>query len=134
MKRIEVVTSVIKFKDKLLIVKRSQKVGSYRGFYSGISGYLPAGKPPHEWALQEILEETGLTANNLKFLEELPPLERPTPEAIWIIHPFLFETDTTEITLDWEADEGLWIEPREMENFQTVPDLPKIVRAFGKHF
>ncbi len=134
MKRTEVVTAVLKHGSEIFIVKRSQKVGTYRGYWSGISGYLPAGQEPRIWAMQEILEETGLSKEHLILLEELPPFERETPEALWVIHPFLFESDSTEIILDWEADEGRWIDPKEMDAFQTVPDLPKIVETFGKHF
>ncbi len=45
---------------RLLIVQRSQRVGSYNERWAGISGFLETGVTPDEQAYTEIREETGL--------------------------------------------------------------------------
>ena len=46
--------------SRILIVQRSQRVGSYHGQWAGISGFLEVGVTPDEQAFTEIREETGL--------------------------------------------------------------------------
>ena len=41
--------------------------------------------------------------------------------------PFLFETNETEIKLNWENSEYKWINVNELKNYETVPSLDKIL-------
>jgi hypothetical protein len=45
----------------------------------------------------------------------------------WNIFPFLFTTKNLEIKLNWENSEFKWIEPNEIKNYETVPELEKIL-------
>ena len=45
---------------RMLIVQRSQRVGSYHGQWAGVSGFVETGITPDEQAYTEIREETGL--------------------------------------------------------------------------
>jgi len=57
MNKKNIVTSFL-FKDgKVLLLKRSNKVGSFRGKWAGISGYIE-NETSLEAALREIKEET----------------------------------------------------------------------------
>ena len=51
--RREVVTAFLRARGKILIVRRSRKVGTYQGRWSGISGYLED-PTPHAQVLREI--------------------------------------------------------------------------------
>ena len=53
----------------LLIVQRSQRVGSYNARWAGISGFLEAGVTPEEQAYTEIREETGLQGKQIRMLK-----------------------------------------------------------------
>jgi 8-oxo-dGTP diphosphatase len=119
-----VVTSFIQNNDRILIVKRSQKVGTYRGAWSAISGYME--KAPLAQALTEIKEETGFKKNDIQLIRQGDPFSI-IDESIkkkWTIHPFLFNVKNPEkLVIDWENVESRWVLPPELQNYKTVPGL-----------
>lgn len=119
-----VVTAFLRRGGKLLLVRRSTRVGTYQGLWSAISGYLE--RSPYEQALQEISEETGLRKKDVTLVAAAQPLE-VTDTALhirWTIHPFLFEVDTSSnIRLDWENTECRWVTADELDSYPTVPAL-----------
>jgi hypothetical protein len=40
-----------------------------------------------------------------------------------IVHPYLFGSNTDQISIAWEHDEYRWISPGEIKNYETVPRL-----------
>jgi 8-oxo-dGTP diphosphatase len=117
---------------RLLIVRRSQRVGSYNARWAGISGFLETGITPDEQAYTEIREETSLQGNQVFMLKrgDIVEYEDPSIGRHWYIHPFLFEVLTPDaITLDWEAVEMRWIMPSELHDFETVPRLEEAYRS-----
>lgn len=126
----EVVTAFLECDGRVLIVRRSGRVGSYQGRWSGISGYLEGDPLAH--ALVEIREETGLPAEQVTLVRQAPPLEIADPgsDTLWRVHPFLFSTHTPQhIRLDWENDDLLWIAPDDIGQFPTVPALAQTLDA-----
>lgn len=119
-----VVTAFLRHQGKLLLVRRSHRVGTYRGRWSAISGYLE--QSPYRQALQEIAEETGLTEDDVELAAQGPSLHVPDPAlgVCWIIYPFLFEVrNPANIRLDWENVESRWVAPTELDDYATVPAL-----------
>lgn len=111
---------------RILIVRRSQRVGTYNARWAGISGFLEPGVTPDEQAYTEIREETGLQREQVRILKRGAIVEHEDASIgrHWYIHPFLFETLTPDaIALDWEATEMRWIAPSELQDFETVPKL-----------
>jgi 8-oxo-dGTP diphosphatase len=111
---------------RILIVRRSQRVGSYNARWGGISGFVEEGVTPDEQAFTEIREETGLQGEQIRMLRRgaVVEVEDPAIGRHWYVHPFLFEALTPDaINLDWEATEKRWIEPAELRNYETVPKL-----------
>jgi len=129
----KVVTAFLEHDGKILIVRRSQRVGTYQGRWSGISGYLE--HQPLEQALIEIREETGLGDNDVELVRQAASLEILDQErnARWLVHPFLFRVKRPDaIRLDWENLELRWIAPAELDNYPTVPALRKtLARCLG---
>ena len=41
----------------------------------------------------------------------------------WVVNPFYFHASTNIINLDWEHDQYEWINPKDIENYDTVPKL-----------
>jgi 8-oxo-dGTP pyrophosphatase MutT (NUDIX family) len=110
--------------DEVLLLRRSQAVGSYRGRWAAVSGSIEDG--PLEQAYREIEEETGLTRSDVRLLREGEPIEAPAPEldTLWVVHPFLFHLEgRPELALDWEHTEDRWVSPRQLRRFHTVPML-----------
>ena len=60
MRSTKIVTSFIRDNDKLLILKRSQKVKSMKGLWAGISGIIESNETPLRRAKVEIFEEVGI--------------------------------------------------------------------------
>jgi 8-oxo-dGTP diphosphatase len=117
---------------RLLIVRRSQHVGSYNARWAGISGFLETGVTPDEQAYTEIREETGLQREQVRLLKRGVVVEHEDAfiGRHWYIHPFLFEVLTPHaIALDWEATELRWIAPSELQDFETVPKLAEAYRS-----
>ena len=126
-----IVTSFIKNGDRILILKRSDKVKSMKCLWAGVSGIIEKNDiTPLDRAKTEILEETGI---NEEEIELLKANERIKIEAAqyknheWNIFPFLFKTKNPEIKLNWENSEFKWIKPNEIKNYETVPELEKIL-------
>jgi len=126
-----IVTSFIKNGDRILILKRSDKVKSMKCLWAGVSGIIEKNDTsPLARAKTEILEETGI---NEEEIELLKANERIKIEAAqyknheWNIFPFLFKTKNPEIKLNWENSEFKWIKPNEIKNYETVPELEKIL-------
>jgi 8-oxo-dGTP diphosphatase len=119
-----VVTCFLESRGKILLLRRSGQVGSYRGKWAGVSGYVES--PPDEQALKEINEETGLDIDDIKLVEKGESLVIDDEElgTRWVVHPFLFHVNTPEkVKIDWEHKEFEWIEPTDIDRYDTVPGL-----------
>jgi len=119
-----VVSCFLEYKGKILIARRSSKVGTYQGRWAGISGYLE--KDSYRTALNELQEEVNLTAEDVKLIKEGEVLQVPDEKLniLWNVHPFLFRCKSPEkIKLDWEHKEYRWVDPREISKYETVPKL-----------
>jgi 8-oxo-dGTP diphosphatase len=129
LERRDVVTAFLRHQGRLLLVRRSGEVGTYRGRWSAISGYLEQG--PLAQALTEIREETGLDSEQVHLIAQGAPMEITDPElgVRWTVHPFLFDIDDPDrVRLDWENLEMRWVAPAELAHYQTVPGLAEAYR------
>ena len=125
-----IVTSFIKNDDKILILKRSDKVKSMKCLWAGISGIIENDETPLTRAKIEIFEEAGIHEVQIELLKAIQQIKILSPQYKnheWNIFPFLFKAKNPEIKLNWENSEFKWIEPNEIKNYKTVPDLEKIL-------
>ena len=122
-----VVSVVLRNRGRILVVRRSEDVGSFRGRWSAISGYLEGREDPRHRAMREVREETGL--RGITFRATSPPILARDDRTIYVVHPFLFDAPRRQVRLDWENVEHRWIRPEELERFDTVPRLPEVVAA-----
>ena len=119
-----VVTCFLESDGEILILRRSEQVGSYQGRWAGVSGYVE--KTADEQALIEIEEETSLAGEDLKLIKRGKPLPIKDEKLgiKWVVHPYLFHIkDRGKIKIDWEHKETRWIDPKDIDNYQTVPKL-----------
>ena len=132
MKETHVVTVFLIHKGRVALVRRSDRVSTYRGCFSGISGYLEG--DPDDHFQTELKEETGLEPDDYILLKKggtLKVIDKNLGKS-WIVHPYLCEVkDPSRIKLDWENTELIWIEPNKMADFNTVPSLKE---AFDEVF
>ena len=118
---------------EILILRRSRQVGSYQGRWAGVSGYIET--TADEQALTEIEEETSLAGEDLKLIRKGRPLVVKDDKlgVKWVVHPYLFHIkDRDKIKIDWEHKEARWIQPRDIDNFETVPKLKETLARVYK--
>jgi uncharacterized protein len=127
-----VVTVIAKREDKILVLKRSSKVGTFKEHWAGISGSLQPGEKASEAALRELKEETGKKPRDSAPIIQCDPVYARDGGTIWKVHPFLVELESEQVSLDWEHDEYRWIAPAELSKFQTVPRLEEVVTSLLK--
>jgi ADP-ribose pyrophosphatase YjhB (NUDIX family) len=128
-----VVTCFLESDGEILILRRSGQVGSYQGKWAGVSGYIET--TADEQALTEIEEETSLAGEDLKLIKKGRPLEVKDDKlgVKWVVHPYLFHIkERGKIKIDWEHKEARWIQPRDIDNFETVPKLKETLARVYK--
>jgi len=119
-----VVTAFLYRRGKVLLLRRSARVGTYPGRWAGVSGYLE--RPPLPQARVELREEAGVPPEDaslrgigLPLLVEDPRAERP-----WLVFTFLFRLRPgAEIVTDWESAGAEWVDPAEVGRREAVPGL-----------
>ena len=130
MRSTRIVTSFIKNNNKILILKRSDKVRSMKGLWSGVSGIIENTEVPKDRAEIEIYEELGIKKDKIIFLKSAEKIKISSPQYEnheWEVFSYLFETMETKIKLNWENSEFKWIDVDELKNYETVPNLEKIL-------
>lgn len=128
-----VITCFLESGGEILILRRSEQVGSYQGKWAGVSGYID--DTADKQALVEIEEETGLCGEDLRLIKRGKPLatEDEKLNVKWVVHPYLFHIkDRDKIKIDWEHKETRWIDPKEIDNYQTVPMLKETLARVYK--
>jgi 8-oxo-dGTP pyrophosphatase MutT (NUDIX family) len=123
----DVVTVFLTRGPELLVLRRSERVGTYRGRWAGVAGYLEA-VPPEAQARVELAEELGLLDDDVELLAAGAPvvIDDPAAARSWRVHPFRFELRPgASPRLDWEHVELRWIRPEEIAALETVPGLWK---------
>jgi 8-oxo-dGTP pyrophosphatase MutT (NUDIX family) len=126
----KIVTSFIRDNEKLLILKRSDKVKSMKGLWAGISGIIEKNEEPLKRAKIEIFEEVGITEDVVTLVRSAEKMKIDSPQYEnheWEIFPFLFEAKNPTIKLNWENSEFKWINVEELESYETVPSLQKVL-------
>jgi 8-oxo-dGTP pyrophosphatase MutT (NUDIX family) len=128
-KETPVVTSFLEDEEgRVLLVRRSEKVGSYQGQWSGISGYQEEPTPLAQ-AVKEIQEETGIAPEDLSLVAEGGPVYVRHGEEVFVVHPFRFRVPHPPVRLDWENVESEWVPPSEIPLRSTVPKLDRAWEA-----
>ncbi|UCE91477.1 MAG: DUF126 domain-containing protein [Methanobacteriota archaeon] len=120
-----VVTGILRRRGKILLLQRSDDVGSYQGCWAGISGYIESGEADAEAVRREIEEEVGL--KGLRMVRRVEPQSFRHGTVVWTVHPFLFDAGGERIRTDWEHANSAWIKPEELARYDTVPGLGTVV-------
>ena len=128
-----VIIIFVKYRDKFILVKRSEKMLTYQGLWSCLAGFVDDDKTMEEKVAFEIEEELGLQRTDIKEIKQSDTylfvdndLDRE-----WIRHLFLVEITNPNVKLSWEHSEIVWVMPDEAKNYKTTPgfkeDLAKIL-------
>jgi translation initiation factor 2B subunit (eIF-2B alpha/beta/delta family) len=117
-----VVTCFLRHGTEILLVRRSDSVGTYAGRWGGISGYAEG--TPDEAARWEIDEETGLLESTT-FVRSADPIAVADDDrgVRWLVHPYLFDCASTDVTPNEELADYEWVQPPAILDRETVPKL-----------
>ncbi|WP_224333632.1 NUDIX domain-containing protein [Haloprofundus halobius] len=129
-----VVTVFLREGAEVLLIRRSDAVGTYSGLWGGVSGYVE-GAPEDALvdARRELREETGVDTGDATLVRAGDPLDVVDDEndREWTVHPFLFETDSREVTPNEELADWEWVQPPAMLDRPTVPNLWETYRRIA---
>jgi len=123
-----VVTSVLKNKNEVLVLRRSKEVKTMQEKWAGVSGYLEKNEDLLSRALIEIYEETRINKDELVLRKIFDRSNVQIHNELMInIQPFCFVSSTRKVVLDWEHSDYSWINQKEIDNFDFVPRFKEII-------
>ncbi len=124
-KKAPVLVCFIKYSNKFLLLKRSDKVLAYKNLWSALAGFLDDSKTVKEKVIEEITEELGLKASDIIRIAEGPTYIFADKELgrEWERHLVLAEIANPDITLDWEHRDFKWISPEDIAQYEVTPGL-----------
>ena len=125
-KEAAVVVVFVKFKDEFLLLKRSDKVRTYKGKWQCVAGYFDEVKPVRAKAFEELREEVGLDHAMVSAVIVGEAFKQTDKELgiTWIVSPVLVELKKKpEIKTDWESSNYKWVHPTGFRDLDTVPNF-----------
>jgi len=128
-----VVTCYVRYKNKILLLKRSNLVNTYKGLWNTVAGYLDDDLLPDQKALIELEEELGIKSDVIFELRQAKPYKLTDNKInrTWIIFPMLVDLKSKPtIILDFEHTEYKWILPSQIKDFDCVPGIEKSLKPF----
>jgi len=116
-------------KDKFLLLKRNSDTDIHPSKWNFPGGHIED-EEPEKAALRELREETNLTGEILKTGESFT---LDTEDGFFKIFPFLVLI-RGEPELNVEHVDKEWIEPSDLDDFETVDGLKKDLRELDVEF
>lgn len=125
------IITFLKHLDEILLLKRSDEVGTYRNEWSVVAGYLDELKTVGKKALEEVEEETGIGEGSVSSIKIGECFEFYDGERTWIPHPILIELEEKpEVELDWEHTDYKWVEKEKVKDYLNLHFLKGLEKIF----
>jgi ADP-ribose pyrophosphatase YjhB (NUDIX family) len=123
------ISCIVRFRDKILLVKRNSKMRLYPGRWAGITGFLDDNQDLEAKVKEELKEETGIGEENISSIQlgRIFHDHDPDYNKTWILHSILVKVKTDEVKLNWEAEEYVWATLEELSKFNTVPGFDRVL-------
>ncbi|MEA2004536.1 MAG: NUDIX domain-containing protein [archaeon] len=129
MKTYATVVGIVKFGDKILILKRNSNRATSPNLWQGVSGALKEREAAEDAVLREVKEETGLDSWIIK---DGGIIDVTDKYGRWIVFPFLVSVESDDVRMDEnEHTDYKWIDPDEIEDFDCVVGTIKDLTALG---
>ncbi len=128
----DVVTAFVRNRGEILLLRRSDAVGTYQGQWGGVSGFAEG--DPDQQVRTEIREETGLD-DAVSLVRSGRPVEvrDPAIDRSWRVHPFLCDAETRDIALSEEHDAAEWVSPTVLvDSADDRTAVPKLWTAYER--
>ena len=125
----DVVTVFLRNGGEVLLLRRSDDVGSYPGRWGGVAGHTE--RDPDAAVREEVREETGIDPSALDLARRGEPFVVEDGAFAWRVHPYLFDCPTREVTTNYETAEHEWTSPTEILRRETS-EAPASGRRAGE--
>ena len=124
----------VKFKEEILLLKRSDKVMNYKNLWTGLGGFIDEQKPLKSKILEELQEELAISNNAIKSIQLFNPMDIVKGDNhICHIYPGLVELhEKVNITLDWEHTEYKWINVEMINCLDLAPNTVEILELLQR--
>ncbi|MBI4015952.1 MAG: NUDIX domain-containing protein [Candidatus Aenigmarchaeota archaeon] len=123
------VIGVVKFKDKIILLKRTLSRRTSPGKWQVVSGTLEAGEAAEDCVLREVKEETGLEG---KIEKSGKIFECKDSWGNWIIIPFSVFVNSDKVKIEpKEHTEYRWVLPRDYVKFDCVEGTKEDLESVG---
>jgi 8-oxo-dGTP diphosphatase len=111
--------------DDILLMKRAATKRIFPNQYNGLGGHIERDEDPLTGAKREVLEESGLSVQNLR-LRAIYNIDAGQETGI-ILFVYLGESESREITVETEEGRLEWIPIAKLHDYDLVEDLPLIL-------
>ena len=131
-KRTEIVLAVVQCGAHICMARRSELVGTSKGLWSVVTGYVEPRVEPVEQAWTELREELGLQPPDVWLVRSGPSraLTSPASGKQFLVYPFLFESAAEmAVNLNWEHTDVAWVAPSRLADADSVPWQRDVVMA-----
>lgn len=123
------VIGVVKFKDKILLLKRAPTRKMSPNKWQPPSGYIKEKEAAEDAVLREVKEETGIDGHIAKAGKTIVITDR---WGRWVDILFLINTKSTDVKIDREEhSDWIWLKPKEISNYNLVKGVREDLEAFG---
>ncbi|MBU6370889.1 MAG: NUDIX domain-containing protein [Patescibacteria group bacterium] len=129
-----VINCVLRYKGKLFVVRRSDDLNFYPGYWNGISGFLDDDLSIVEKVTEELREELHMAKSKIKKIHVGQVFDQDAPKykKTWIVHPVLVDVTTDKVKLDWEARRGEWLTFAQIRKLKLLPGFSDVLRSLRK--
>lgn len=124
----EIIVAVVQYKGKILLLKRAETKHFDPGKWEFVSGFINNEKDLRKFARERVLFETGLETIFVKKGEDFKVNDE---YGEWLIHPFIFSSNSANVVLKYDHERYEWMEPNDLSKFNTVHDLEKNLTALN---
>ena len=127
-----VINVVVVHKGKVLMVRRSDDLRFYPGYWHCVAGFLDDSQSIEEKVREELREEIDLGDDQIISMQrgQIVLSEAPDYGKTYLIVPVLVQAASAEVRLDWEASRAEWLVPAEARQRKLVPGLAEVFNQF----
>lgn len=127
-----VINALVVHGGKILLVKRSDVLKFYPGYWHCIAGFLDDSQSIEDKTREELREELGLAAGDIASIERGVPriFEAPEYGKTYLTVPVLVHVKTDAFRLDWEASCAAWFAPAEAKKLNLIPGFIDILDQY----
>ena len=116
------------------MVQRSPELRLYPNLWNGISGFLDDNKSIVEKVREELREECGIQAKNIKSIKlgEIHHQQDKLHTKTWIVHPVLVEVLSDMVKLNWESQDYCWATRAQIKRLDCLSGFAPVLKAVLK--